>query len=215
MLLTRTEFDQKHKDGSLAIALVGMSNIGKSIRAGQLEDEFGFTRHSVDDVIAQKLKKGNMAGMVEWMGYPFESQYKEAEDLYLDLENKMTLSRNPQIGNFVLDTTGSVVYLEPKTLAQLREDYLIINLDCSGTMLKPMIEEFFLTPKTIVWANHFQKQENEKEIDALRRCYPNLLKDRIKRYRELGDIHIPGELSRSPKIVSQRFWEIIRLTLPE
>ena len=34
--------------------------------------------------------------MVEWMGYPFEEKYKEAEEEYLELENKMTLGKIPK-----------------------------------------------------------------------------------------------------------------------
>lgn len=192
-----------------------MSNIGKSIRTEQFRQIKNVETSSVDDVIAQKMKKEGMAGMVEWMGYPFEEKYKEAEEEYLELENKMTLGKIPKKKNYVLDTTGSFIYLEPETIDFVQKNFLVVNLDCSEMMLKVMIEDFFLTPKTIVWGNFFEKKEGEREIDALRRCYPNLLRNRIHRYRELADINIPGEISRNEHISPERFWEILFYALPK
>lgn len=215
MLLTRSEFDQQFNDNTLRIAFIGMSNIGKSYRAEELRDAKAFHVFSVDEAISQLMGKSWPDEMAEWMGYPFEDKFPENQKIYLDQEHELT--RNPETpssSNFILDTTGSVVHLDSTIHDYLKENYLVVQLDASESMLDEMIEEFFKVPKTIVWKNHFQKKENEIDITALRRCYPDLLRYRINKYRQLADLIIPGEISRSPNIGSERFWEIIRLSLP-
>ncbi|QQS59413.1 hypothetical protein IPN35_00795 [Candidatus Peregrinibacteria bacterium] len=215
MLFDRERFERKFENQNLKIAFIGMSNIGKSFRTEQLQRLKNMQSSSIDNSIAEQMKKEGMAGMVEWMGYPFEKKYKEAEKEYLELENKITIGRIPEGKNYVLDTTGSFVYLEPETISFVQENFLVVNLDCSEMMLRVMIEEFFLMPKTIIWGDFFEKQDGEREIDALRRCYPALLRDRIHRYRKLADINIPGEISRDERISPERFWEILLYTLPK
>ncbi len=214
MLLTRSQFDQKFVDGALKIAFIGMSNIGKSHRSKELATHKNFNVFGVDEAMSEHMGKSWPDEMAEWMGYPFEDRYPETQKIYSDWENKLTHSPPvPTEENFILDTTGSVVHLEDRVHDYLSENYLIVQLDTSELMIKEMVEAFFATPKTIIWGDHFQQQKGELGIDALRRCYPNLLKHRINKYRELADVTIPGEISRSQSVGPERFWEILRLSL--
>lgn len=216
MLLTRSEFDQKLTNNELRIAFIGMSNIGKSHWTNALSKEKGFAHFSVDPHIEEELGFETMEAASKWMGYPFEEKYKSREAEYLKLEEKYTQGIEiPEGRNFVLDTTGSVIHLNDKIHDYLCENYLIIEFDVSVDMLTDMVEEFFATPKTVVWGKSFNQQDGENGIDALRRCYPELLKRRIEKYRTLGDLFIPGEFSRIKGLPFSRFWEVIRLSLPE
>ncbi len=215
MLCSRFDFDQKFRDGELNIAFIGMSNIGKSHRSRQLAEVFEFDVHNIDVVMAENLGVTDEKELAEWMGYPFDDKFEETQSTYLDWEHKLTQSPPiPEDNNFILDTTGSVIYLNPTVHQYLKDNFLIVQLDAPESMLKEMEEEFFVSPKPIVWKDLFSKHPGESDLSALRRCYPGLLQDRIHRYRTLADIVIPGEVSRSKEIGPERFWEILRLSLP-
>ncbi len=216
MLLTQSQFDEKIKNNELHIAFIGMSNIGKSHWTKALVQEKGFSHFSVDPHIEKELGFESMEAASKWMGYPFEEKYKSREAEYLKLEEKYTQDITIPAGkNFVLDTTGSVIHLNDHIHKKLKENYLIIEFDVSVDMLTDMVKEFFVTPKTVVWGSSFSREDDESGMDALRRCYPELLKHRIEKYRALGDLFIPGEFSRIKGLPFSRFWEVIRLSLPK
>lgn len=216
MILTRSQFKEKIANNDLKIAFVGMSNIGKSHWSKALVDEKGFVRYEVDGAIQDKLQLGDMDQAAKWMGYPFEDRYLGREKEYLDLENDITATPPiPENKNFVLDTTGSAVYLEEDTLAFLRENFLIIEFDASDAMVREMTEDYFITPKSVVWNGDFDIKEGENGIDALRRCYPSLLHNRVAKYRKLGDVLIPGEFTRTKGLSFKRFWEVLYYSLPQ
>jgi len=108
-----------------------------------------------------------------------------------------------------------VIYLNPKVRAYLEQNYLIVSFDVSQSMIDDMMGEFFRSPKTVVWGNAFNQKENEQGMDALRRCYPGLLEDRITRYRALADVTIPGEFSRIKGLQADRLFEVLKLSLPK
>lgn len=213
--MNRTEFDQKFQDKSLKLCFIGMSNIGKSHASRLLRDSYGFEFYEVDGAIQAAIDVPDMEEANEWMGYPYEEKYKTRVKEYLALEAEKTINISPPLNtNFILDTTGSVINLEPHVLEKLKSDYLIVSFDVGLNMCQEMIEAYFTSPKTVVWGDVFQQKPGEQGIDALRRCYPKLLEDRIERYRALGDVTIPGEFSRTKGLEAQRMFEILRLSLP-
>lgn len=214
MILSRNEFDQKFSEGSLKIAFIGMSNIGKSHWSQALRDYKDFSIISVDNEIEKDLGLADMSAMASWMGYPFEEKYEKHVQQYLHLEEEKTHIQIPE-GNFILDTTGSVIYLSENLREFLRKNFLIVCFDASEAMRQEMAALYFEEPKSIVWGNDFHMKEGELGIDALRRCYPELLNNRKKLYRELGDVFVAGEFSRLKNLKVKRFWEVLRLSLPK
>lgn len=213
--MTRSEFFERMENNTLKIAFIGMSNIGKSFWSTSLAEEKGFQIYHVDDEIQDSLQLTDMKEMAAWMGYPFQAQYAKNSKKYLDIEHKKTLEAPfAEKGNFVLDTTGSVIYLDETVQKFLQKNFLVVCFDVSTQMLKRMQELYFIEPKSIIWGEHYLPFPEEEPIDALRRCYPWLLKYRMKKYRELGDIIIPGELSRMEGLELERFLEILALSLP-
>lgn len=215
MRISRQQFDAQYADRTLKLAFVGMSNIGKSHWSEAMGESLDFERYGVDDHIAQSLGLDGMEGMVKWMGYPFEDRYKHTQAEYLVQEEALTRFNGwkPNI-NTVLDTTGSVVHLSDGVLEYLQQEYVVVLFDTSLSFLDEMIEEFFRTPKTIVWGDQFQPLEDELGIDTLRRCYPALLEYRINKYRDIADIVLPGEFTRIKGLSVDRFWEMLRLSFP-
>jgi len=215
MILTRDEFEQKFNDKSLRIAFIGMSNIGKSHRSQQFSDKFGFEVYGVDDKMWDLQGFSDWEEASRWMGYPFDEQYEQTQKDYLEMEKNLTLKCSIDDKNIILDTTGSVIYLDEEVVDFIKNNFLVIALDASSSLLKIMKEEFFVKPKTIVWGDHFEIEDGEHGIDALRRCYPSLLEWRIAKYRDFADVIIPGEVSRSSDVPEDRFFEIIKNSLPK
>lgn len=214
--MTKSEFAERLKNNNLHIALIGMSNTGKSFRSNEMENEMNFEAVHVDEKIEQELNLSCMKAMAEWMGYPSEEKYIRRSQRYLQLEEKHTVVNDIATkGNLVLDTTGSVIYLNEETHQHLHKNFLIILLDISEDRLEEMKKMFFEEPKSVYWGDSFSQKKEEPEIDAIKRCYPKLLSDRIKEYRNHADIIIPGEISKYVGLSLERFLEIISFALPE
>ncbi len=194
-LLTPQEFDTHVANRTLRLAFVGMSNAGKSYRAKILENDNDFFWYQVDDDIQKALGFKDQKGISSWLGYPTSEGYKEREQRYLEFEDEFT--GNAALAspgrNLVFDTTGSVIYSKPETLANLRENTLVVHLDVGEDSLAQLVERFFKEPKPLAWHGHFTRQPGESEEAALRRSYPTLLKERCAQYRELAHLHIKAE----------------------
>ena len=216
MLLTRQEFAKRIENNTLHIAFIGMSNTGKSFRSNQLHNSKNFEYVHVDDEIEKELGLQSMKEMAEWMGYPFDARYEKRGLEYLQLEAKHTVQKNISPNKkFVLDTTGSVIYLDSEIHEYLQKNFLCVSFDIQIEKVEEMKTLFFKEPKSVYWGDSFSQKKNEDNIDALKRCYPQLLEDRKKKYRELADVIIPGEISQYEGLSIDRFLEIISFALPE
>ena len=196
-LLTPEELDAHVTAGTFRLSFVGMSNAGKSYRSKVLTRDNDFLWYQVDEEIQKALGFADMSEISGWLGYPSDATYAEREAKYLELENLFTrqAALETKGKNLVFDTTGSVIHLEPQTISVLKENCLVINLDVGEASLEQMVEKFFIEPKPVAWCGNFVQKGGESVEDALRRCYPALLKWRLGEYRQLAHITIPaGEL---------------------
>ncbi|KAA8492918.1 hypothetical protein FVE85_9190 [Porphyridium purpureum] len=217
-------FDHALNQGSLRLAFVGMSNCGKSFRTSQLEQQAQFSRLSVDEEIEKVVEPelralgyAGIEGMAEWMGYPYDPQNAANVARYLDIEDSITANAQPTVPakNFCLDTTGSVIYLPQPTLQRLRDEFLVVHLEASDDMLDEMTENYFATPKPVVWGDAFKQRDGQSGIDALRECYPNLLQQRRKLYRALAHVNLPARVSLGREIGCADFLHTLRKLLPD
>lgn len=213
-MLTQAEFQKKLGQNTLRLCFIGMSNIGKSHMSQLLKDAFGFNIYEVDEEIQRSMALSDIGSSANWMGYPFEARYPDNVQTYLDLESQKTLEAPLTNHNLALDTTGSVINLAPTLHQWLQANFLVVNFDCADSMLEAMSKNYFKHPKPVVWGESFNQHKNEDGIDALKRCYPQLLADRTKLYRELADVTIPGEVTRSLGVTAQRLVDLISLNLP-
>lgn len=215
------EFDKLMAEQKMSLCFVGMSNCGKSHWSERLQREMGFSRTCVDDEIERAIKPEleslgyeGISGLAEWMGYPSDERFAEHEARYLELEEHITATTSPSASsNFVLDTTGSVIYLNSKTLSILRDTFLIVHLSASEDMLEEMKVAFFETPKPVVWGDSYSRLASESTIDSLKRCYDGLLQERFKRYSKLAHVAIPASVSRDPETKMSEFLHVIRSQL--
>lgn len=197
-LLRKDELETHVSNGTFRLAFVGMSNAGKTYRSRTLQEQLGFLWYHVDEEIRKALGFSSFDEMAPWLGYPSSPHYPERERIYLDLEDTYTKYAAMKTGgkNLVFDTTGSVIHLPQKTLDLLRENCLVVHLDTGDAELHSMIEKFFMTPKPVAWSGHFNLSPGESELDALKRCYPALLSNRLSLYRKLSHINIPAQSVR-------------------
>lgn len=216
--LSTVDFDTKLSTNELCLCFVGMSNCGKSHWSNELATQLKFHAICVDDLIEknitpelQTLGFSGIDGMAEWMGFPTDDRFDNNQDRYLSYEEQITACAKPKIGkNTVLDTTGSVVYLTNETLDKLKKDYLIVHLEASDDMLEVMTDNYFETPKPVVWGDAFNRKNGETPEEALRRCYPVLLRERRKRYEQLAHVTVPAKVSLSRDVTLDQVLDYIR-----
>lgn len=199
----------------MILSLIGMSNAGKSYWAKRLETELGFERVCCDELIARRLREDLPRGAGEdvdalatWMGMPYDPGYREREAVYLAAEEAVlerVLATVSKRHNVAIDTTGSVVYLSVDVLERLRRVSMTVYLSIADAQLAEMTEMFFSHPKPLVWGQVFTLHAGETHDDALRRCYPELLRWRQDRYESLADVAIPFQRRHDPAYSTENF----------
>jgi shikimate kinase len=208
--LTPAELDAHLAAGTLRLSFVGMSNAGKSYRSKVLKRDNDFLWYDVDAQIQEALGFKDMGEISSWLGYPTSDNYGEREQKYLDLEQEFTehASMETRGKNLVFDTTGSVIHLPEKTLELLKQNCLLVHLAVGDEELAAMTERFFNDPKPVAWSGLFSMKDGEDEEAALRRSYPLLLAERLKRYKRLAHITVPAKELRDKS--GQETLEIIK-----
>lgn len=206
----------------MKISLIGMSGSGKSYWSKKLEEK-GFKRICCDDLIEKRLdselKKLGYSGISDvskWMGQPYDKRYKKNSQKYLRFEIEVMeeicnyLKRADNNENIVVDTTGSVIYIDNNILNSLKQYSKIVNLHTPSLIQKKMYEEYMKNPKPVIWADAFSKMKKESNIKALMRCYPNLLNLRIKKYKDIAEIIFDYYILRDNIFDESKFIEIIK-----
>lgn len=199
MKLSRAEFDAKYVTGTLKIAFVGMSNIGKSYTAMRLATKYDYSLIEVDKIIWENLGHDSMDAFAQWQGHPYTDGYAEREAHSISLESAATRTalktdkRNPMI-----DTTGSVIYTDKDILAELRKRFYVVYIEAMDDHVERLKAQYFNHPKPLVWAGQYKKYKNLSETESILKCYPKLLASRAKAYAKLADTTLPSTLILNP-----------------
>ncbi len=187
------------------ISLIGMSNIGKSFCAGRLAAVKGFRHIDCDALIEEKLGPAyaesglnGIHGVAEWMGLPADPKYKKNSARYIACERDVLKSaladlQSDREGNAVVDTTGSVIYTGEDILDSLRSLTTVVYLEASDKHVGDLYKSFIAHPKPVIWGDSYVPAPGETEDQTLKRCYPELLRLRARRYKELAHVTIPFE----------------------
>jgi shikimate kinase len=187
----------------MRLSFIGMAGTGKSHWSGKFA-ESGFTRFCCDDMIAAKLapelKKigGSKADMGKWMGFPYESQYKERESQYLTYEKEVLIEILSSIerGDYsshediVIDTTGSVIYTGEAILNKLQSVTTVVHLTTPPEVRKTMLEAYLSDPGPVLWQAMYTERPGETTEEALGRSYSRLLITRENLYKQYADVRI-------------------------
>ncbi|MEC9093326.1 MAG: hypothetical protein VX438_11505, partial [Planctomycetota bacterium] len=174
----------------------------------------GFKSFEVDQAINQSLEIQSMEQAARWMGYPFEAGYPANRARYLELEEIHTRVDVPPLGNFVLDTTGSIVYGSEELRRWIGETFLVVGMKVSPTLAEILIRDYFAQPKTVIWGDEFSVAADETGIEAIKRCFPVLMANRTKVYSEMADLEIDAEFVRNSTLTDTNLLGKIREKLP-
>lgn len=191
------------------MTLIGMSNIGKSRWSKRLAAESGFARIACDALIEERLGAelrprgfAGIHGVARWMGQPYDPQYPETGAQYLAheravMEDVLARLGAPDAPPTVIDTTGSVIYTGGDIAARLRDLTRVVYLEASPEHVTQLFERYMASPKPVIWGDAFAPHAGETPGDALKRCYPELLRFRAARYAALAHVTIPFERHRA------------------
>ena len=194
----------------MRVSFIGMSNIGKSFWSKRFAAETGCARIDCDKLIEKKLAPElaqgghrGLRGMAKWMGFPFDPSYEQNSRRYINFEQTVMREvleglRTPADQRFVVDTTGSVIYTGEDILAELRATTRIIYLEASEEHIQTLFRRYNSRPKPVIWNDSYAPEAGETPRQTLKRCYPELLRDRAQRYRALAHITIPFEQHTDP-----------------
>jgi len=211
MQLSRAEFDARYAAGTLKVAFIGMSNIGKSYTAMRLATTYDFNLIEVDKIIWENLGYDSMDAFARWQGHPYTDGYGEREKHSISLETKATRTalktkkRNP-----IIDTTGSVIYTDEDVLNTLREDYYIVYIEAMEDHLERLKAQYFKQPKPLIWAGHYEKLEGKSETESILECYPRLLTSRNKAYAKQADTTLPSTMILNPYVSIEDIYEALK-----
>jgi shikimate kinase len=192
------------------LSFIGMSGVGKSYWAKQLAQS-GWLHLDCDAMIAQRLGEIIEVGSDEdpvhavgrWMGMPWDDGYEAREARYLELEQAVTTNALDQLAehgdqSVVIDTTGSVIYTGDLLLKRLKQKTHIAYFEVPDVVRQQMVELYLAEPKPVLWQGMYRPNSGESQMDALARCYAELLADRASRYRELADVVLDYHAVRGP-----------------
>jgi len=211
MQLSRAEFERRYAENRLRIALVGMSNIGKSYTGMRLAKALNFNLIEVDKLIWEALGQGSMADFASWQGQPYSEGYaeREAKSIAMESDATATAIANP-VGNAILDTTGSIIYTDKLVQEKLLNDWYIVHITASEEAVEMLKVQYFNHPKPLIWNNHYVCKPDQLPDDAILECYPGLLASRAKAYEALSDSSIGSELILDTTITIEDIFEALK-----
>ena len=211
MKLSRAEFDARYAAGTLKVAFIGMSNIGKSYTAMRLATKYDFSLIEVDKIIWENLGHDSMDDFAQWQGHPYTEGYAEREKHSIALETDATRralktsKRNPMI-----DTTGSVIYTDEDVLKSLQSDYYVVYIEAMEDHLERLKTQYFKQPKPLVWAGHYKKIAGLTETESILEAYPKLLSSRAKAYARQANVTLPSTLILNPDVNIDDIFEALK-----
>lgn len=192
----------------MRIALIGMSGTGKSYWSRRLAHN-GFACFGCDDHIGRGLARrlgladSSIEAIGQWMGFPYQAGFTDRESQYLELEHRV-LSRfltelegqpGQPASSWVIDTTGSVIYLGDDLLDRLRRVAVVVYLAAPPEKRQTLLARYRTCPRPVIWQGHFRQNPGEDEAGALTRSYMELIADRDRRYRRYA--HLTVQLPES------------------
>ena len=136
--------------------------------------------------------------MGEWMGFPYERDYKRRESQYLNCEievlheilEHLERTKNATGENIVVDTTGSVVYAGEDILGKLPRYTTVVYLPVPSEVREGLLKAYISKPHPMLWRDAFSKAPGETNEESLARGYPRLLSSRERLYARYADVKI-------------------------
>ncbi|MBE0687832.1 MAG: hypothetical protein IH585_17700 [Anaerolineaceae bacterium] len=151
----------------------------------------------------------------QWVGYPDEEIHMVRAQQYLDAEKEVLneiidyLIKAGEYENIVIDSTGSIIYMQDQILDKLSKLTSIIFLDVIPQDFDRMLQYYLENPIAIIWNGYFQPIPKESRSQTFARCYPQLIQSREQKYKELAHLTIPPALHRASDASVEKFLSFI------
>ncbi len=207
----------------MVITFIGLSGCGKSYLSERLAEERGFKNVCCDDLIEAKLEQflkdggyQNIEGVAKWMGFPYEPSFDNNQKLYLQKEEEVMHEVLEMLGSdgwglqqdYVIDTTGSVIYLSEEILKGIKQRSRIIYLGIPDSELEFMFQQYLKEPKPVIWNDVFKPLPGESNEEALKRCYPLLIKQRTETYYKYADVTMVIDRENRDKFSTKKILQL-------
>lgn len=187
-----------------------MSGAGKTYLSQSLQS-MGFERVSVDERIEDRLRdelppdQRGLQVVANWVGFPEDPWYAERSRRYLELEesvlsaelHRLATASPKEIDRYVLDTTGSVVYLEDRLLSRLRSATTVIHLETPAPIRREMYADFMAKPTPLIWRSPTDPEGDSVPEKASGESFLQLIEAREEAYRALAHKTLGYEERRS------------------
>jgi len=204
MKLSAKNFLKGHTDKTLNIAFVGMSNIGKSLTARRVAKAYGYKLVEIDKLIWKKLGHDSMDEFADWQGHPYEEGYAEREALSIEMETHATRTAVEKAkGATILDTTGSVIYVDPTVRRQIKENFYVVHIKAETSDLERLKWDYFDNPKPLIWGRQYRPREDLTDRENIFECYPKLLMSRAKEYVAMADVTVTSKFIMDPDLSNE------------
>jgi shikimate kinase len=204
------------------LGFMGMAGVGKSYWSEKFA-EAGFSCFHCDGIIASHLRAelGNGLETVhdlgDWMGFPYEADFRRKEEKYLALERQtlanilcMLAENDDPNRRFVVDMTGSAVYVGEDLLGALRRHMTIVYFGVSAEAQAQLLQDYVARPRPVLWQGIYHANGDESPAAALARCYPRLIRDRERLYESWCDIKLEYDFHRRPGLTVEEFLSYVQ-----
>ncbi len=203
----------------MKIALIGLPKSGKTYWSKRIADA-GYERIDCEELIqmdmAMHMKDEAYRddGAPGWVATPDGKGAGEREQHYLKSEAvamKQVIDRLKENSekHVVVDTAGSLVYLGKDVLEALKQEALLVHLETPSSFVEKMVDYYLEKKAPFVWVEHFSKHPGETDEQAVRRCYPDLLKWRAARYAEIADVVVSHDQHHDACLSAEDFLHVI------
>lgn len=197
------------------ISLIGMSGTGKTFWSTRFAAA-GWQRICCDDLIEVRLhrimpiRQPGIAAVADWLGQPHDVGYAERQQRYLDAEIAVVeetitaIEREPTL-NYVVDTTGSVIYTGEALCQRLRQVSRVVYIALPATAMAEMVQRYLSDPKPVLWMDQFQHTSQHSLHDTITTCYPKLIELRAKLYERYAHVTLPYTKTSAPDFTLEQF----------
>ncbi len=187
----------------MQLSLIGMSNVGKTFWSKRLA-EVGWQHINCDDLIEAKLEPelkalgySGLADMSRWMGQPYDERYSTNQSHYIEIETEVmeeiiSVLKNSEQKNIVIDTAGSVIHTQAHICESLHTLTTTVYLEATPEMKEHMFQQYIANPKPVVFNGIYKPLPGESQQKGLERCYHNLLEYRSNLYSQYADVTFDG-----------------------
>ncbi len=206
----------------MVLSFIGFSGCGKSHVTRRFVSELGWRSLPCDELIEEMLSPEIPAGaaaatrrLADWLGQPYSAGFAERQEKYCDTEKAVMekicaeLEKTSPDENLIVDTTGSVIYSGSKILSALRAGSYVIYFQLPPSDEELLFKQYLEDPKPVIWKDNFRQGPNETPERALRRCYPNLLRERAGLYERCADLTVPAGFSERGEITPAKLLSIV------